>query len=176
VSQQERWLIGFWLNHGLSRPGQSLCNWGRNSAKWRNFWSEDIQRRIINQLERIRHWTIIQGSYEDAPDIEGHWHIDPPYHNAAGRKYRFHPVDYDALAQWCVSRKGFRAGVRGRSGRCGCRSMLTQYSQVTAQPGFLPNVFMNRTTVAGNFDIVKDTSAVAASVCAPRRQVLRRTV
>jgi hypothetical protein len=51
VSQQERWLIGFWLNHGLSRPGRSLCNWGRNSAKWRNFWSEDIQRRIINQLE-----------------------------------------------------------------------------------------------------------------------------
>jgi hypothetical protein len=38
--------------------------------------------------------------------------------------------------------------------------MLTQYSQVTDQPGFLPNVFMNRTTEAGNFDIVKHTSAV----------------
>jgi hypothetical protein len=107
VRQEEKWLIGFWLNHGLAQPGRSLCNWGRNSPKWRDYWSEDIQRRIINQLDRIRHWTIIQGSYEDAPDIDAHWHIDPPYHNAAGRKYRFHPVDYNALAQWCVSRKGF---------------------------------------------------------------------
>jgi hypothetical protein len=80
VCQEERWLIGIWLNHGLSRPQKSLCNWGRNSSKRRNYWSEDIQHRIIGQLERIRHWTIIQGSYEDAPDIEGHWHIDPPYH------------------------------------------------------------------------------------------------
>jgi hypothetical protein len=108
VCQEARWLIGFCLDHNLSRPGQSLCNWGRTiPRKRRYFWGEDIKQRIINQLERIRHWTIIEGSYEDAPDIEAHWHIDPPYNNDAGRKYRFYPADYDALAQWCVSRKGF---------------------------------------------------------------------
>jgi hypothetical protein len=88
-----------------TRP--NLCNWGRNSPKWRDYWSEDIKYRIISQLDRIRNWTIIEGSYEDAPDIEAHWHIDPPYHNAAGRLYRIHQIDYAALAEWCVSRKGF---------------------------------------------------------------------
>ena len=107
VSQQEKWLIGYCLDHNLSRPGKSLCNWGRNSPKWRNYWSEDIQRRIINQLDRIRNWTIIQGSYEDAPDIEGHWHVDPPYNNAAGQSYRFNHIHYGALSEWCRSRKGF---------------------------------------------------------------------
>jgi hypothetical protein len=105
VTQEAGWLIGFWLNHGLARSGRSLCNWGRTNQG--RFWGEDIKRRIINQLDGIRHWTIIEGSYEDAPDIEAHYHIDPPYNNGPGRKYRFYPVDYNALAQWCLSRKGF---------------------------------------------------------------------
>jgi hypothetical protein len=105
VCQEARWLIGFWLNHGLAQPQKSLCNWGRTGQGI--FWSENIKQRIISQLEQIRHWTIIEGSYEDAPDVEAHYHVDPPYNNDAGRKYRFYPADYDALRQWCVTRKGF---------------------------------------------------------------------
>jgi hypothetical protein len=104
VCQEARWLIGFWLNHGLSRPQKSLCNWGRTNQG--NFWSANIQRRIIRQLEQIRHWTIIEGSYEDAPDIEAHYLIDPPYYRA-GKSYKFNHIHYGALAEWCVSRKGF---------------------------------------------------------------------
>jgi hypothetical protein len=106
VSQEERWLIGIWLDHGRSRPAKSLCNWGRNTSKWPCFWSERSQRRIIRQLDGIRHWTIIHGSYENAPDIEGHWHVDPPYHRA-GKSYKFNHIHYGALAEWCLSRKGF---------------------------------------------------------------------
>jgi hypothetical protein len=105
--EEQKWLIGFWLNRGLSRPGHSLGNWGRNSSNWADYWSDDIKFRIANQLDLIRPWTIIEGSYEDAPDVEGHWHIDPPYHNAAGRHYRLDHVDYVALSQWCLTRLGF---------------------------------------------------------------------
>jgi hypothetical protein len=106
LCQEERWLIGFWQNHGLSRPGRALCNWGRMPEWEKNYWGENIKYRIIAQLEHIRDWLIIEGNYWDAPDVCAHWHIDPPY-RGAGRSYRFHHIDYQALAQWCLSRHGF---------------------------------------------------------------------
>jgi hypothetical protein len=107
VIEEERWLIGFWLDRGLARPGKSLCKRGRSSTHWRNYWSEDVKYRIISQLDHIRHWNIIEGSYEDAPDVEAHWHIDSPYNNNAGRAYRINLLDYKSLAEWCKSRKGY---------------------------------------------------------------------
>jgi hypothetical protein len=108
VCQEERWLIGFWLNHGLTAPGQSMCNWGRNPRWMNNYWGEVLKRRIVDQQDNIRGWLIIEGNYWDAPDVEAHWHIDPPYNSIAGRAYRFHNIDYrGALAPWCLSRRGF---------------------------------------------------------------------
>jgi hypothetical protein len=107
ICEEAKWFIGFWLDHGQARPSVSLSNWGRNSIKWSNYWGPDIRRRIAGQVDKIRRWKIIEGSYEEAPDVEAHWHIDPPYHTAAGRNYRFHNIDYGALAQWCLSRRGF---------------------------------------------------------------------
>lgn len=40
--------------------------------------------RLVSQVDRIRHWTIIEGSWEQAPDVNAHWHIEPPYDNEAG--------------------------------------------------------------------------------------------
>jgi hypothetical protein len=57
-------------------------------------------------LGKIRHWQIIEGSYENAPDIEAHWHIDPPYRNS-GKHYPVNGIDYTALAAWCKQRRGY---------------------------------------------------------------------
>ena len=139
ICQEPKWLIGFWLNHGLSAPGLSRSNWARQPRYAANFWSETRKSRIASQLKLIRHWTIIEGSYQEAPDIEAHWHVDPPY-EVAGKSYRFNDIDRAALAQWCDSRRGFlqvcehaganwlpfehlayinNSGIRGRSSRCG---------------------------------------------------------
>jgi hypothetical protein len=100
-------LIGFWFNQGLPKPGRSRCNWARRPCRVAHFWSETIKWRLANQVERIRHWNIIEGSWEQAPDIKAHWHIDPPYNNAAGRLYSRNQVDYSALEKWCKRRWGF---------------------------------------------------------------------
>jgi hypothetical protein len=34
------------------------------------------------QVGAIKHWTLIEGSYEAAPDEEATWYIDPPYQRA----------------------------------------------------------------------------------------------
>jgi hypothetical protein len=108
VCQEAKWLIGFWFNHGLAEPGASRSNWARRPIQSAYFWSETIKLRLASQVERIRHWTIIEGSWEQSPDIKAHWHIDPPYNRGSGRQYyRYHSIDRAALAKWCKRRRGF---------------------------------------------------------------------
>ena len=71
------------------------------------YWSETIKRQIAGQVDHIRHWDIIEGNYEDAPNVKAHWHIDPPYDNAAGSHYPENDIDRKSLAEWCRERLGW---------------------------------------------------------------------
>lgn len=73
-----------------------------------NVWSEPVRARIAQQVSQIKHWKIFCESYDCAPDIEAHWHTDPPYQgNAHGfANYKCKPPDYEKLAEWCRSRRG----------------------------------------------------------------------
>jgi hypothetical protein len=102
-----RSLIGFWFDASPSKPAVQRSNWALIPRRRRFYWSETIKHRIASQLDAIRHWKIIHGTWEDAPDIYGHWHVDPPYSNDAGKLYTFNSIDYPALASWCKRRRGF---------------------------------------------------------------------
>jgi hypothetical protein len=106
VCQEAKWLIGFWCNHGLAQPAARRGNWARQARLHRRFWSKTIKARLAAQVERIRHWQIIEGDYSDAPDVDAHWHIDPPYQRA-GKSYSYHGIDYQALSEWCRARRSF---------------------------------------------------------------------
>jgi site-specific DNA-adenine methylase len=62
--------------------------------------------------EKVQGWQITNLPYElvGAMHLEGYqratYFIDPPYDNPAGRRYRQQVVDYNALAQWTLARKG----------------------------------------------------------------------
>ena len=107
LPQEARWLIGFWLNKGVASPCLRPSKWMRAGSHLNSFWGPAIRLRIASQLEFIQHWKIVHGSYEDAPDIEATWFIDPPY-QIAGSHYRQSSkhIDYPALGKWCQSRKG----------------------------------------------------------------------
>jgi hypothetical protein len=79
VCQEARWLIGFWFNTALVKPAVSRSSWALTPRMSASYWGETIKRRIAIQVDKIRHWEIIEGSYEDAPGVKAHWHIDPPY-------------------------------------------------------------------------------------------------
>jgi hypothetical protein len=103
-----RSLVGFCMNAAVSSPRKQLSS-GRKKlrAAGRVFegWSEQQRARVASQVDRIRHWNIIEGSYELAPDIEATWFIDPPY-QVAGTHYIHHALDYTALGTWCRARAG----------------------------------------------------------------------
>ena len=66
------------------------------------------RRAIAEALPHVRHWTIVEGDYTAAPDVEATWFVDPPYQGAPGSGYRFGSdlLDYPALGDWCRERRG----------------------------------------------------------------------
>jgi hypothetical protein len=100
-------LIGFWLGRCRSTPARSASKWCR-SAHWpSSFWSERIRERLALQVERIRHWRMIEADYRKAPGGPATWFVDPPYSGAAGDHYRPRQrPDFGELAAWCRSREG----------------------------------------------------------------------
>lgn len=108
MPQEARWLAGFWCNSGAASPCKRPSVWAKNGEAQHNWggWNARSRERIASQLERTRHWRIIEGDYRDAPDIDATWHIDPPYQSKAGSHYAEQPDDFGALADWCRSRRG----------------------------------------------------------------------
>lgn len=99
-------LIGFWLNKGTTSPSKNPSAWMRTGNFGSQFWGPEIRERVATQAEQIRHWRIINANYEEAPDIEATWFIDPPYSTPAGQHYKYNELDYIKLGQWCQERKG----------------------------------------------------------------------
>lgn len=104
LPEESRMLIGFWSSKGTVRPGQTMH--GNPNAVKLGCWGPSIRERIASQLRHIRHWTVIDGGYTDAPDIEATWFIDPPYQCDAGRRYVHSDIDFADLGGWCSKRRG----------------------------------------------------------------------
>ena len=100
-------LIGFWLNKGCVSPMKSPSRWMRDGLRPNSFWGKTIRTRIADQVDHIKHWTVIEGGYEEAPSVRASWFVDPPY-ASAGKAYRHSSstIDFAALARWCRSREG----------------------------------------------------------------------
>jgi len=106
ISQEAKWLIGFWINKGTVSPAKSPSKWMRDGIRPNSQWGDAIRERIAQQVEYIRHWKIINMSFENAENTESTWFIDPPYQGACGRHYKYNKINFDCLSKWCNSRKG----------------------------------------------------------------------
>lgn len=110
VCQEAKWLIGFWLNKGAASPCKTPSAWMRSGIRPNSYWGRAVRERLVTQAGRVRHWRVIEGSYDDAVvgDVvpgAATWFVDPPYERA-GRLYRYPTVDYGHLARWCNARPG----------------------------------------------------------------------
>jgi site-specific DNA-adenine methylase len=101
--EEQRFLVGFLVGFGFTGPRKTATPRLRNRPNAMNYTIESI----ASQLFKIRHWKIEQGSYEDIPNQEASWFIDPPY-QVGGHAYAHSnkKIDYNHLKEWCVSRRG----------------------------------------------------------------------
>jgi len=63
---------------------------------------------MAENVHKVKHWTLIEGDYTAAPDVEATWFIDPPYQGDAGTGCRYGSalLDYGALGSWVRGRRG----------------------------------------------------------------------
>lgn len=105
LCQEERWLIGWWLNKATAHPCSTSSKWALEYPK--QFWGPEIRKRIASQVDCIRHWRVFNDDYSQCPPIEATWFIDPPY-SEAGKSYRNGSalISYRDLGRWCIRREG----------------------------------------------------------------------
>jgi site-specific DNA-adenine methylase len=100
LTDNQKSLIGFFLNPGSSQPKKSpgkFCGWNvKNRLK------------LSNDVNKVKHWTIINGDYQQVENIQATWFIDPPYQGNGGKYYKHgnKGFNYDDLKEWCLHRNG----------------------------------------------------------------------
>lgn len=83
-----------------------LAFYKRSREVHSGYWQSRHKQLLLRQKPLIANWTIDKCSYEDIPNCNAHWHIDPPYDSEAGRRYKHSDIDYQHLAEWCRTRQG----------------------------------------------------------------------
>lgn len=107
IPEGAKHLIGFWCGKGRTTPAKKRSAWGREYKDHGkcHVWSESCKKRIASQVDKIRSWEIYQSDFSTSPNIEATWLIDPPY-QGKGYCYKHNKIDFKALAEFCLSRKG----------------------------------------------------------------------
>jgi hypothetical protein len=106
LSQEARWLIGFWLNRGSAQPKKTQTAFSRRTERQQLVWSERARQRLASEVEGVRHWRVEQRSYEDVPlRDDATYFVDPPYVEK-GRYYRCNDVDHAAVGDWAMALPG----------------------------------------------------------------------
>ena len=100
ISEIERTFLSFLVASG--RPSNIVTKFMEHDNGNQKRYS-----KIANQLDKIRHWEILNCSYEDLQNEKATWFIDPPYmfggeHYKNGTK----DIDFNKLGDWCKSRTG----------------------------------------------------------------------
>ena len=106
--QPARWLVGFWLNEGTATPCKTPSKWSKRGDNVHNWagWGDKARNRIASWIPKIKHWRVMCGTYDQAPQVDATWFVDPPYQTPAGRSYRCSDVDFERLGRWVLSRPG----------------------------------------------------------------------
>lgn len=100
---EQRFLVGFLVGFGFTNPRKTATPRLRNRPNAMNY----TIKKIASQLWKIKHWKIINASYQDIDNQKATWFIDAPY-QFGGHAYKFNNrhINYDELRQWCSTRRG----------------------------------------------------------------------
>ena len=100
LTSTEKDLISFFTNPSSAQAKRSVGKF--------NIWHEKNRKRLAEDSQKIKHWTIIHGDYTLAPDLNATWFIDPPYQGNGGKYYRYgnSGINYSNLKSWIESRQG----------------------------------------------------------------------
>jgi site-specific DNA-adenine methylase len=100
--EEAKMMMGFIIAKGVERP---RCKPTERATVSRPNTINFTLNKIKGNLHKIRHWTILHGSYTELTNEEATWFIDPPY-QFGGHAYVENKINFTELAEWCKTRKG----------------------------------------------------------------------
>ncbi len=93
-----------WVLYGAASNMTNLVNYRTiNEFMVKRF--EEQRRMALRVHDYAQRILYAEGDYRQAPDVEATWFIDPPYRGIA-HGYECRAIDYDELAEWCMTRRG----------------------------------------------------------------------
>ena len=103
LSEEERLLLGFFAGRGSLEPRNKISPLAKHCFDT----TPNFYKNIADNLQKIRHWQIKLGSYDELENIEATWFVDPPY-QFGGEHYKksAKQIDFNYLAEWCKTRHG----------------------------------------------------------------------
>jgi site-specific DNA-adenine methylase len=114
LSEEEMCVLGFTVNAGAATRHYQLTHRARGNIR-------RLKAHLLRLQGRLAHWKVTNLSYDQLPDVEASWYIDPPYQKmdkGASDKSRYvfgsEKIDYAVLGRWCLSRRGQVIVCEGR--------------------------------------------------------------
>lgn len=102
--EEARLLMGFVIAKGSFAPRDKAAS-GATSRRPNHI--NFTLGKIARNLEKIRHWEIRLGSYEDIANEEACYFVDPPYtHGGECYPHSNKKINYEHLSEWCKTRNG----------------------------------------------------------------------
>jgi hypothetical protein len=77
LTQEQRWLIGWWLFRGSTYPRRRMSAWKTRHPNGGKFWCGTVRDRLAKRVNLIRHWRVEQCSYDRVPDHRATWFVEP---------------------------------------------------------------------------------------------------
>ena len=100
LSEEELLFLGMCAGIASTQPRFKISPYaGEQNGRKNRF------KRIAENIHKIKHWKIELGNYEDLPNENATWFIDPPY-QFGGHAYVENKIDYDSLSKWVKTRQG----------------------------------------------------------------------
>jgi len=101
--EEQRLLMGFLIGFGHRAPTDKATVRAKERPNRLNY----SINQVASNIWKIKHWQFSWSSYEDIPDQEATWFVDPPY-QYGGHCYRESNknLNFESLSKWCSSRSG----------------------------------------------------------------------
>lgn len=107
--EENKGLIGFCINRGSITPKNIVQKWSCQVKSRPNWASTPYYNltQISQNLNKIKHWKILNQDYKNLENLEATWFIDPPYQFGGEHYIQSNSnINYSDLAEWCKNRKG----------------------------------------------------------------------
>jgi len=99
LTHDEKALLGFLVNFSTSSGAKTVTKFVDDTGP--------ALQIVADHVHKIKHWTILEGTYYELENQEATWYIDPPY--MYGGQYYVHnnkTMNYSYLSKWCQARLG----------------------------------------------------------------------